>query len=82
MSSEFIKALTIDRLAAYLEDNDVSEEATKRLRDNKVSGRALLLLNRSELKELLPTIGDLAIVRDIISNVGEVSSVSTRLISQ
>lgn len=31
------------------------------------------LLDRGELKELLPTLGDLAIVRDILGNVREVS---------
>ena len=70
---DFLKALTVPRLAAYLEDNGVSSEATKSLVNNKVSGRALLLVESRELKELIPTIGDLAIVRELLENARKVT---------
>lgn len=65
------RSLTVSELASYLGENGVSEEATKNLAVNKVSGRALLLFE-NELKDLLPLMGDLAIVRDIIRTITKV----------
>lgn len=68
-----LKGLTVTQLSTYLMEEGVSEEATECLADNKVSGRALLLFESHELKDLLP-MGDLAIIRDILRNVRKVSS--------
>lgn len=40
--------------------------------DNNVSGRALLLIDDNEIKELLSTIGDRAIVRDLVRGINKV----------
>lgn len=59
-------SLSVLELAGYLEQTGVSSEATELLIKNQVSGRALLLVDNGELKELLHTIGDRAVVRDLL----------------
>lgn len=72
-SSIDVKGLSIEELASFLRDNSVSEEAIALFRDNKVSGQALLLVDDGELKELMPTIGDRAIVRNLLSKIKKVT---------
>ena len=47
------KKLSIQKLGEYLPNNGVSMEAVKCLEVNKVTGLALLLVEETELKELL-----------------------------
>lgn len=65
--------LSILELAEYLREIGISIEARESLVDNLVSGRALLLVDDGELKELLKTIGDRAIVRDLLNRIKKVS---------
>lgn len=74
MEVSVFKNLTVDGLAAHLSGSCVSDGAITSLRDHGVSGRALLLLDRQELKEILPKIGDLAIVRDVLSKIKDDTS--------
>ena len=69
MEESTLKRLSIQHLGEYLGKTGVSEDAIQTLKENKVSGLALLLLNESELVSLLPTIGDRAIVRTILNDV-------------
>ena len=66
--SEF-NSLSIEQLGEYLENKGVSNEAILRLEENKVSGLAMLLVDEVELKELLPTIGDRAIVKNLLKEL-------------
>lgn len=68
-------SLSVLELAGYLERTGVSSEATEHLIKNQVSGRALLLVDTDELKELLHTIGDRAVVRDLLCRARKVYSV-------
>ena len=70
--SEF-KKLSVKQLGDYLQNNGVSKEAIATLVENNVSGLALLLVDKSELKELLKTIGDRAIVRNLLLSLKKVS---------
>ncbi len=63
------KAMSIDQLGRHLEDKGVSSDAVERLADNKVSGFALLLIEESELKEMVPAIGDRAILRNLLKDL-------------
>ena len=76
MERSDFKNLTVESLAAYLSNSGVSDGAITSLRDQGVSGRALLLLDRQELKELPPKIGDLAIVRDVLGKIKHSSTAS------
>ena len=71
-TSGLIRSLSVEELADHLTQNGVSSKAIKCLRDNEVSDRALLLVDDFELKELLHTIGDRAIVRDILNKARKV----------
>lgn len=66
---DVFKAMSIEQLGRHLEGKGVSCDAVERLADNKVSGFALLLIDKSELKELVPTIGDRAIVRNLLKDL-------------
>ena len=77
MERSDFKNLTVESLAAYLSNSGVSDGAITSLRDQGVSGRALLLLDRQELKELLPKIGDLAIVRDVLGKIKDDASTAS-----
>lgn len=59
--------LSVQELAEYLKELCVSSQAIDSLIENQVSGRALLLVDEGELKELLHTIGDRAVVRDLLN---------------
>lgn len=66
---EDFRSLSIEELGGYLQNKSVSDDAIEALKENKVSGLALLLVSESELKDLLPTIGDRAIVRSLLSDI-------------
>lgn len=59
-------ALSVEELAKELKKSGVSSDALKGLVTNRVSGKALLVLDSEELKELVPTIGDRALVRNLL----------------
>lgn len=69
MERDAIRKLSISELMQYLEGKGVSSDALQCLQDNRVSGLALLLVSEEELKEMLATIGDRAIVRDLLRKV-------------
>ena len=69
MDQAVFKSYSVQQLGDYLLENGVSGEAIETLKDNRVSGLALLLLTESELATLLPMIGDRAIVRAILRTV-------------
>ena len=50
-------------------ENKVSQQTVDTLRENRVSGLALLLVNNEELKELFEPIGDRAIVQKLLNNL-------------
>ena len=66
---EDFRSLSIEELGGYLQNKSVSDDAIEALKENKVSGLALLLVSESELKDLLPTIGDRAIVCSLLSDI-------------
>ena len=68
MEQVVFKSLSIQQLGDYLKENGVSSDAVQVLKDNRVSGLALLLVTESELASLL-SMGDKAIVRAILSTV-------------
>lgn len=72
MSQSELSNLSALELAEYLQEFGVSIEAREQLVDNNVSGRALLLIDDNEIKELLSTIGDRAIVRDLVRGINKV----------
>ena len=60
-------------LASYLGEFGVSVEGREKMVDDNISGRALLLLDDNDLKEVLKAIGDRAIVKDLLSRQNEVN---------
>lgn len=63
------KAMSIEQVGKHLGEKGVSSDALQRLADNKVSGLALLLIEESELKEMVPAIGDRAILRNLLKDL-------------
>ena len=69
MDRSKFEALSIAELGDYLLDNKVSQQTVDTLRENRVSGLALLLVNHEELKELFVPIGDRAVVRKMLHSL-------------
>ena len=69
MNQAVFKSYSVQQLGEYLLENGFSSEAIETLKDNRVSGLALLLPTESELATLLPMIGDKAIVGAILRTV-------------
>ena len=69
MDLSSLKKLSVLELSTFLGENGVSSDAIQSLKTNQVSGLALLLVEEDELKEMLKTIGDRAVVRDILRRV-------------
>ena len=65
--SEF-KKLSIKQPGDYLQNDGVCKQAIATLVENDVSGLALLV-EKSELKELLKTMGDRVIVRNLLLSI-------------
>ena len=63
---EEFKCLTITELREYLARQSICSKVLKLFAENMVSGLALVLLNKSELKEVVPTIGGRTILRKTI----------------
>lgn len=63
---EKLEQMSVTQLSIFLKTKRISQKAIDCLADNMASGIALTLLDTSELKELIPTIGDRAQVREII----------------
>ena len=57
---EKLEQMSVTQLSIFLKTKRISQKAIDCLADNMVSGIALTLLDTSELKELIPTIGDRA----------------------
>ena len=72
---ENLKLMSVFALAEYLGGKGVSEGSLEELKANKVSGQALQFLNEEELKELFPTIGDRALVRNVLLEFKKVSNI-------
>ena len=72
MDESSFKKLSIQKLGEYLQNNGVSMEAVTCLEVNKVTGLALLLVDETELKELLQTILDRAVVWNLLKNIGKI----------
>ena len=61
--------LSVAGLCEVLKEQGISVKTLDNLSSNMVSGLALTLLDDSELKELVPVIGDRAILRNFIKKV-------------
>lgn len=72
MSELQMQKLSVVELSDHLCQIGVSEDAIKEFSTNKISGKALLLVDDSELRELLPTIGDRAIIRNLLKEITKV----------
>ena len=66
-------SLAITELQEYLARQSISSKTLKLLAENMVSGLALVLLDELELKEVVPTIGDRAILRKTIQKLKQVN---------
>lgn len=69
LTVSMMKKLSVQQLGDYLTKSGISPEAIKSFLVNQVTGQALLLLDDSELKELIQTIGDRAILRNLLKEV-------------
>lgn len=73
MSESIMKKLSVKQLGDYLTKCGISPEAIITFSTNQVTGQALLLVDDGELRELLQTIGDRAVVRNILKQIRKVN---------
>lgn len=69
---EDFEALSVSDLNAYLGSQEISKKTLENFSTNMVSGLALTLLDDSHIKELVPIIGDRAIMRNILKKLKQV----------
>ena len=78
MTAEEVSQYTASELSEYLkrrlEDTDTVDRVTSCLDFHKING---LTLNPEELQELVPVIGDRKMVKDIIDEIKESSTIKT-----
>ena len=70
---EELKRLTVTELREYLARQNITSKTLELFAENMVSGFALVLLDESELKEVVPTISDRAILRITIQKLKQVN---------
>ena len=63
------KMLGIEDLGKYLVQEGISSKTIEKLASEMISGRSLTLLDEAELKEVIPIIGDRAVVRNILKSL-------------
>ena len=81
MTAEEVSQYTASELSEYLkrrlEDTDTVDRVTSCLDFHKINGLLFLTLNPEELQELVPVIGDRKMVKDIIDEIKESSTIKT-----
>ncbi len=63
------KMLGIEDLGKYLVQEGISSKTIEKMASEMISGRSLTLLDEAELKEVIPIIGDRAVVRNILKSL-------------
>ena len=66
MDRAHFERLTVTQLGDFLREKNVSDRAVTALAKDNISGLALLLVEETELNEMLPTIGDRAVIRNLL----------------
>lgn len=69
---EEFEKLTVSDLVEFLEEQGISSKTLQNFNSNMVSGLALTALDDSELKELVPIIGDRAAIRNLLNKLKKV----------
>ena len=69
---EDFKAFSVSGLRAFLAGEGISIKTLENFSSNMVSGLAMTLLDEAEIKELVPIIGDRAILRNILMKLKQV----------
>lgn len=74
ISESMMRKLSVEQLGDYLTKNGLSQEAIHAFSKNNVTGKALLLLEDDDIKGLIDTIGDRAVLRNLLREVRKVMS--------
>ena len=69
---DIIKDLNVDDFSEFLLEKGVHEEVASLFVSNRISGSIFLRLSEDDLKELIPTIGDRILVKELLKQVSQV----------
>lgn len=72
MKMDDFKTLSVSGLCSFLATQRISTKTLDNLSNNMVSGLAMTLLDEGEIKELVPIIGDQAILRNMLKKLEQV----------
>ena len=64
---EGIESLSDEEFGTWLYEKGFHEDLVSSFVSQRISGNAFLLLSEDDLKELVPTIGDRSVVRDLLN---------------
>lgn len=71
---EEFESLTVSELCDFLKEQGISLNTLESFKSNMISGLSLTALDDSELKELIPILGDRASIRNIMTKLKKVLS--------
>ena len=69
---DLIKELNREDFGDFLLEKGVDQEVASLFVSNRISGSVFLKLTEDELKELIPTIGDRILVKELLKEVSQV----------
>lgn len=67
-----IKDLNVEDFSEFLLEKGVHEEVASLFVSNRISGSIFLKLSEGDLKEIIPTIGDRILVKELLNQVSQV----------
>ena len=65
----FFHGLNIEELSDHLVEKGVHEDMSATFKSNRISGKVFLKLSDENLKELIPTVGDGVLVKELLEGI-------------
>ena len=67
--SNFFCGLNVEELSDHLVEKGVHEDMFTTFKSNRISGKVFLKLSDENLKELIPTVGDRVLVKELLEEI-------------
>ena len=68
-TKQFLCGLNAEELSEHLVEKGVHEDVSATFKSNRISGKVFLKLSDENLKELIPTVGDRVLVKELLEEI-------------
>ena len=68
-TKQFLCGLNVEELSEHLVEKGVHEDVSATFKSNRIGGKVFLKLPDENLKELIPTVGEKALVKELLEEI-------------